>query len=122
MQRKIFGPGGMTMSALGNQLPAMSEDFATPTIATKAATSPRLAFPELESTTPIGVASTAHDMARFLILHIQGGIAQSGKRVASPTNLAETRKPRRDLGRRAPAPSGRSPPKPAAAWAGSRSK
>ena len=97
MQRKIFGPAGMTMTALGNQLPAMSEDFATPYHRDELGKLASLAFPELESSKPIGAASTATDMARFLILHIQGGIAQSGKRVASPTNLAETRKPRRDL-------------------------
>lgn len=97
MQRKLFGPAGMTMSALGNQLPAMSEDFATPYHRDESGRLTPLAFPELESQVPVGVASTAHDLARFLILHIQGGIAQSGKRVASPANLAETRKSRRPL-------------------------
>ena len=101
MQRKIFGPAGMTMTALGNQLPAMSEDFATPYHRDAEGRLAPLAFPELESTTPVGVASTATDMARFLILHIEGGIAQSGKRVASPTNLGETRKSRRELERSA---------------------
>lgn len=97
MQRKIFGPAGMTMTALGNQLPAMSEDYATPYHRDELGRLTSLSFPDLESDHHVGVASTAHDMARFLILHIQGGIAQSGKRVASPTNLAETRAPRRPL-------------------------
>lgn len=97
MQRKLFGPAGMTMTALGNQLPAMSEDYATPYHHDAQGRLVPLAFPELDSKSPIGAASTAIDMARFLILHIQGGIAQSGKRVASPTNLAETRRPRRNL-------------------------
>lgn len=97
MQRKIFGPAGMTMTALGNQLPAMSEDFATPYHRDELGRLEALSFPDLASDQLVGVASTAHDMARFLILHIEGGIAQSGKRVASPTNLAETRAPRRPL-------------------------
>lgn len=97
MQRKLFGPAGMTMTALGNQLPAMSEDFATPYHHDAQGRLVPMTFPELDAKTPLGAASTAIDMARFLILHIQGGIAQSGKRVASPTNLAETRKSRRPL-------------------------
>ena len=97
MQRKLFGPAGMTMTALGNQLPAMSEDYATPYHHDAQGRLMPMNFPELDAKTPVGAASTAIDMARFLILHIQGGIAQSGKRVASPTNLAETRKSRRPL-------------------------
>lgn len=97
MQRKIFGPAGMTTSALADQLPAMSEDFATPYHRGEDGRLRPLAFPELAATRPAGVASTATDLARFLVLHIQGGISQAGKRVASPANLAETRKPRRDL-------------------------
>lgn len=97
VQRKIFGPAGMTMSALVDQLPAMSEDFATPYHRDENGRLYPLAFPELAASRPASVASTATDLARFLILHIQGGISQAGKRVGSPTNLAETRKPRRDL-------------------------
>ena len=97
MQRKIFGPAGMTTSALADQLPAMSEDFATPYHRGEDGRLHAMSFPELAATRPAGVASTATDLARFLILHIQGGISQAGKRVASPANLAETRKPRRDL-------------------------
>ncbi len=96
MQRKLFGPAGMTMTALGNQLPAMSEDFATPYHNDKGQLV-ALYFSALSAGMPVTAASTATDMARFLILHIEGGIAQSGKRVASPTNLAATRKPRREL-------------------------
>jgi CubicO group peptidase (beta-lactamase class C family) len=97
VQRKIFGPAGMTMSALADQLPAMSEDFATPYHRDENGRLYAMSFPELAATRPAGVASTANDLARFLILHIRGGISQAGKRVASPANLAETRKPRREL-------------------------
>jgi CubicO group peptidase (beta-lactamase class C family) len=94
MQRKVFGPAGMTMTALGGQLAAISEDFATPYGQDAAGL--------LTPLPPIAdgpeVASTAPDLARFLILHLQGGIAQSGKRVSSPNNLAETRRPRHSLG------------------------
>lgn len=47
--------------------------------------------------TPVAPAgahwSTARDMARYLITHLNGGVAPSGTRVISEENLGETRRP-----------------------------
>ncbi|MEM1201808.1 MAG: serine hydrolase domain-containing protein [Acidobacteriota bacterium] len=108
MQQQLFGPAGMTRTTVGGNLPAMTENYAKPYAVDLQAVDPagqalddwwvEAGFHEIDGSSPTaGGASTARDLARFLILHLRGGIAESGKRVASDVNLRETRRSAVDL-------------------------
>ena len=92
MHAKLFGPAGMSRTAVGGELSAMGGDFASPYGIDLAGDLTEIDSPTSSVFNPVeGVASTVTDMAQFLILQIQGGIAQSRKRVISPSNLARSR-------------------------------
>ena len=92
MHAKLLGPAGMTRTVVGGTLSAMGQDYASPygmdlegRLAEMDADGVRVYDPYE------GVASTVSDMARFMILQVQDGIAHSRKRVISPANLEPAR-------------------------------
>lgn len=95
MQNRLFGPAGMMRTAITDRLPAMADDFATPYATDLEGELVEGEFPEAGRSAPVdGGASTADDLARFLVLHLGGGIDPEGNRVASESNLERTRSER----------------------------
>ncbi|MEM6796439.1 MAG: serine hydrolase domain-containing protein, partial [Acidobacteriota bacterium] len=92
MRDRLFSPAGMARSAVAHRLPTLAEDFAAPHGWTLEGSPEVIGFPAAAAGAPsAGVVSTAEDLGRFLIAHLSGGVAQSGKRVASERNLAISR-------------------------------
>lgn len=94
MQERVFGPAGMTRTVVGVRLAAIAEDYAAPHGPVLGGGVVTIDPGEGGVTLPAdGVASTVGDLGRFLVLHLRGGLAASGQRVASAANLGATREP-----------------------------
>ncbi len=92
MHAKLFGPADMSRTAVGGELAAMGGDFAGAYGMDLSGAVTEIDSPAFSIFCPYeGVTSTVSDMARFLVLQTQGGIAQSRKRVISPSNLMLSR-------------------------------
>ena len=95
MQERIFNPIGMESAILSLDLPAIGGDYATGyafNLVTGVFES--VHNPNLTGDAPAGLASVnVTDMARFLIMQLNQGIAPNGTRVVSARHLVKTRKP-----------------------------
>ena len=92
MHAKLFGPADMSRTAVGGELAAMGGEFASAYGTDLSGAVTEIDSPAFSIFCPYeGVASTVSDMARFLILQTREGIAQSRKRVISPSNLSISR-------------------------------
>ncbi|MEO1083786.1 MAG: serine hydrolase domain-containing protein [Acidobacteriota bacterium] len=105
LQERLIGPAGMVRTVVADQLPALVEDFAAPHVLSLDGGVVAIDYPPPSGVAAAGIATTAADLGRFLTLHLEEGIAQSGKRVASERNLGFTRSPVLE----APAPDGAAP-------------
>ncbi|MEO1367551.1 MAG: serine hydrolase domain-containing protein, partial [Acidobacteriota bacterium] len=93
LQERLIGPAGMVRTVVADQLPALVEDFAAPHVVGVDGGVTAIGYPPSSGVASAGIATTAADIGRFLTLHLEEGIAQSGKRVASERNLGFSRRP-----------------------------
>jgi CubicO group peptidase (beta-lactamase class C family) len=98
LQRRVFDPIGMTRSTVGTDRARAFTDRATPHGANLANDLLPGSLADEATLDPIGPAgtvwSTARDMAAYLTMELQRGVAPSSRRVVSEANLAETWQPR----------------------------
>ena len=94
MKARLFDPIGMPTSAVTDHPARLSDNYAVSYgyhLPDGILPRYQLPFELLRAVAPAGgVSTTLHEMARYLITQLNGGVAPNGTRIVSTQNLAET--------------------------------
>ncbi|HEY4114951.1 MAG TPA: serine hydrolase domain-containing protein [Rhizomicrobium sp.] len=97
MQKKVFGPLGMTRTTLSFEKAMSDDDYARPHDVDidghPAVGSMSLNYAVIPARPAGGMWTTPHDLAQYVMMELAKGVAPNGKRLVSEANLMERRKP-----------------------------
>jgi CubicO group peptidase (beta-lactamase class C family) len=94
LHERLFAPLGMRDSSVASDPRPTGEDYAIGYSQDLYGRRSEVPFISIGGAAPAGAGlASVQDMARYLIMQMQGGITQEGKRVVSAANLAETHRP-----------------------------
>lgn len=94
LAERLFGPAGMADAAIIDDPRPLGEDYAVGYARDLFQRTTTVPFISIDGVAPAGSGlASANDMANYLIMQMQGGVAVDGTRLVSEANLAETHKP-----------------------------
>jgi beta-lactamase class C len=94
LEERLFTLAGMTDAAIASDPRPLGEDYAVGYTHDLFARPTAVPFVSIDGVAPAGSGmASARDMARYLIMQMQGGVAPDGTRLVSAANLAQTHAP-----------------------------
>lgn len=94
LRERLFLPLGMTDSSVASDPRPTGEDYAVGYTRDLYERISEVPFISINGAAPAGAGLiSVQDMARYVIMHMQGGVTQDGERVVSAASLAETHRP-----------------------------
>jgi CubicO group peptidase (beta-lactamase class C family) len=98
MRERVFGPSGMATAAIGADPRPLTDDYATPYTRNLLGGNAALPFNSIDGLAPAGAGMlSATDMAHYLIVQLNRGIAADGRRIVSAANLQQLWEPHVDI-------------------------
>lgn len=94
LQERLFDPAGMADAAIASDPRPLGEDYAIGYSQDLFGQTTAVPFVSIDGVAPAGSGlASASDMASYLIMQMQGGLATDGTRLVSSVNLEETHVP-----------------------------
>jgi CubicO group peptidase (beta-lactamase class C family) len=94
LAEQLFTPAGMADAAIADDPRPLGEDYAIGYAHDLFGRIADVPFVSIDGVAPAGSGlASAVDMARYLIMQLQGGVAANGTRLVSAANLAQTHAP-----------------------------